>query len=113
MEMLSFKVARYLPSFSMNYVAIYKDLEKLPPQLYQTDMKICCDQGYNGIRVVIATKWRHYLFYLQLFLGTVNGSSKIVQYLFTYIALQSNLLVRTPLYYGQFPMSRQNSHTFS
>ena len=29
MEMLSFKVARYLPSFSMNYVAIYKDLEKL------------------------------------------------------------------------------------
>ena len=22
-------------------------------------------------------------------------------------------LIRTPLYYGQFPMSRQNSHTFS
>ena len=34
MEMLSIKVARHLPSFSMNYVAIYKDLEKLPPQLY-------------------------------------------------------------------------------
>ena len=34
MEMLSFKVARYLPSFSVNYVAIYKDLEKwLLPQL--------------------------------------------------------------------------------
>ena len=48
-----------------------------------------------------------------VFLGTVNGSSKIVEYLFTYIALQSNLSVRTPLYYGQFPMSRQNSHTFS
>ena len=34
MEMLYFKVARYLPSFSMNYVAIYKDLEKLLPQLH-------------------------------------------------------------------------------
>ena len=35
MEMLSFKVARYLPSFSMNYVAIYrKDLEKLLLQLH-------------------------------------------------------------------------------
>ena len=36
-----------------------------------------------------------------------------VQFLFTDIALQSNLSVRTPLYYGQFPMSRQNSDTFS
>ena len=27
--------------------------------------------------------------------------------------IQSNLSVRTPLYYGQFPMYRQNSHTFS
>ena len=34
MEMLSFKVARYLPSFGVNYVAIYKDLEKFSPQLY-------------------------------------------------------------------------------
>ena len=34
MEMLSFKVAQYLPSFSMNYVSIYKDLEKFSPQLY-------------------------------------------------------------------------------
>ena len=30
-------------------------------------MKICYDQGYNGIGVVIATKYRHYLFYLQLY----------------------------------------------
>ena len=27
--------------------------------------------------------------------------------------VQSNLSLRTPLYYGQFPMSRQNSHIFS
>ena len=27
--------------------------------------------------------------------------------------VQSNLSVRTPLYYGQFPVSRQNSHIFS
>ena len=26
--------------------------------------------------------------------------------------IQSNLSVRTPLYYGQFPISRQNSHIF-
>ena len=41
-------------------------------------MKICYDQGYNGIGVVIATKWRHYLFYLQpyfLVLGTVLSQS--------------------------------------
>ena len=31
----------------------------------------------------------------------------------SYNDLQSNLLVRTPLYYGQFSMSRQNSHIFS
>ena len=31
----------------------------------------------------------------------------------SYHDLQSNLLVRTPLYYGQFSMSRQNSHIFS
>ena len=28
-------------------------------------MKICFDQGYNDIKVVIATKRSHYLFYLQ------------------------------------------------
>ena len=37
-------------------------------------MKICYDQGCNDIGVVIATKWRYYLFYLQQYisaLGTV------------------------------------------
>ena len=47
---------QYLPSLSINYVAINKDLEKLPPQLDQFKMKICYDQCYNDIRVVIATK---------------------------------------------------------
>ena len=56
---------QYLPSLSINYVAIKKVLEKLPPQLYYIKMKICYDQGCNGIGVVIATKSRYYLFYLQ------------------------------------------------
>ena len=47
------------------YVAINKHLEKLPPQLYQIKMKICRDQGCNDIGVVIATKGRHYLLYLE------------------------------------------------
>ena len=47
---------QYLPSFSINYVAKNKVLENLPPQLYQIKMKICSDQGCNGIGVVIATK---------------------------------------------------------
>ena len=41
-------------------------------------MKICYDQGCNGIGVVIATKWRYYLFYLQQYisaLGTVLQKS--------------------------------------
>ena len=36
---------QYLPSLNINYIAITKDLEKLPPQ------------GYNDIGVVIAKKW--------------------------------------------------------
>ena len=50
---------------SINYVAINKDLEKLPPQLYSITMKIFYDQGYDYIGVVMATKWRHYLFFLK------------------------------------------------
>ena len=69
---------QYLRSLSINYVAINKELEKLLPQLYYITSKICYDQGYNDITVVIATKWRHYLFYLQpeyfLALPIVHGS---------------------------------------
>ena len=58
---------QYLPSLSINYVAINNDLKKLQPQLYRIKMKLCFDQGYNDIGVVTATKWRHYLFYLWLY----------------------------------------------
>ena len=47
---------QYLPSLSVNCVAINKDSEKLTPQLYQIKMKIGYDQGCNDIGVVIATK---------------------------------------------------------
>ena len=56
---------QYLPSLSINYFATNTGLEKLPPQLYQIKMKICYDQDCNDIGVVIATKWRYCLFYLQ------------------------------------------------
>ena len=35
-------------------------------------MKIYYDQGYNNIGVVIATKWRHYLFYLQHYFSALG-----------------------------------------
>ena len=41
-------------------------------------MKICCDQDCNDIGIVIETKWRYYLFYLQQYisaLGTVLPKS--------------------------------------
>ena len=64
---------QYLPSLSINYVAMNKDLEKLPPQLYQIKMTIYHDQNCSDIGVVIATTCRHYQFYFQqyfLALGT-------------------------------------------
>ena len=35
-------------------------------------MQICSDRGYNDIGVVIATKWRHYQFYLQQFFSALK-----------------------------------------
>ena len=40
---------QYLPILSVNYIAINKDLDKLPPQLYWIKTKICFDQGYYDI----------------------------------------------------------------
>ena len=40
----------------INYFAINKDMEKRLPQLYQTKMKICYEQGYIDIIVVTAKK---------------------------------------------------------
>ena len=61
-----------LPSLRINYVAINKDLEELTPQLYLIKRKICYDQSCNDIGVVIATKWRHYLFYLQQYFSVLK-----------------------------------------
>ena len=45
----------YLPSLSINYVAISKDMEKRFPQLYYIKMKISYDLGFIAIGVVMAT----------------------------------------------------------
>ena len=57
MEVLSFKVARYLPSFSMNYVAILPQrFGKITTTATLDRDENLSDQGYNDIGVVIATK---------------------------------------------------------
>ena len=64
---------QYLPSLSINYVAIDKDLENWQPQLYKLKKKIRCDWCYSDIGVVRAKKWRHYLFYLQRYFSALGG----------------------------------------
>ena len=48
-------LGRYLPSLSLNYVGMSKDIEKRLPQLYYIKMKISCDLGFIAIRVAMAT----------------------------------------------------------
>ena len=56
----TFKVARldflggYLPSLSINYVGMSKDIEKRLPQLYYIKMKISYDLGFIAIGVAMA-----------------------------------------------------------
>ena len=56
-----FKVARldffrgYLPSLSINYVGMSKDVEKRIPQLYYITMKISYYLGFFAIGVAMAT----------------------------------------------------------
>ena len=45
----------YLPSLSINYVVMSKDMGKRLPQLYYIKMKISYDLGFNAIGVAIAT----------------------------------------------------------
>ena len=45
----------YLPSLSINYVAMNKDMGKRLPQLYYIKMKISYDLGFIAIGVAIAT----------------------------------------------------------
>ena len=55
------KVARldffggYLPSVSINYVAMSKDMGKRLPELYYVKMKISYDLGFIAIGVAMAT----------------------------------------------------------
>ena len=45
----------YLPSLSVNYVSMSKDIEKRVPQLYYIKMKISYELGFIAIGVVMAT----------------------------------------------------------
>ena len=45
----------YLPSLSLNYVGMSKDMEKMLPQLYHIKMKISYDLGFIAIGVAMAT----------------------------------------------------------
>ena len=45
----------YLPSLSINYVAMSKDREKRLPQLYYIKMKTSFDLGFIAIGVAMAT----------------------------------------------------------
>ena len=56
----------YLPSLSIHYVAMSKDMEKRLPQLYCVKMKISYDLGFITIGVAMATYRRHCVFYLSL-----------------------------------------------
>ena len=45
----------YLPSLSINYVGMSKDMEKRLPQLYYIKMKMSYDLGFIAIGVAMAT----------------------------------------------------------
>ena len=45
----------YLPSLSINYDGMSKDMEKRLPQLYYIKMKISYDLGFIAIWVAMAT----------------------------------------------------------
>ena len=45
----------YLPSLSINYVGMSKDMGKRLPQLYYIMMKISYDLGFIAIGVAMAT----------------------------------------------------------
>ena len=45
----------YLPSLSINYVVMSKDMEKRFPQLYYIKMNISYDLGFIAIGVAMAT----------------------------------------------------------
>ena len=48
-------LGRYLPSFSLNYVGMSTDIEKMLPQLDYIKMKISYDLGFIAIGLAMAT----------------------------------------------------------
>ena len=50
-----------------------KDMEKRLKQLYYIKMKISYDLGFIAIGVAMATKRRHYVFYLSLCFSVPGG----------------------------------------
>ena len=48
-------VGGYLPSLSLNYVGMSKDMKKKLPQLYYMKIKISYDLGFIAIGVAMAT----------------------------------------------------------
>ena len=66
--------------WASSYIAIHRHKQRfgiIATTIVLDKDENCYDQGCNDIRVVIATKWRHYLL-TAVFLGTGNCSSKIV-----------------------------------
>ena len=53
--LLDFWGGGYLPSLSIDYIAISKDREKRLPQLYYLKTKISYDLGFIAIGVAMAT----------------------------------------------------------
>ena len=50
-----FFLGEYLPTLSVNYVVMSKDMEKRLPQLYYIKTKISYDLGFIAIGVAMAT----------------------------------------------------------
>ena len=83
-KIAKFKVAQYSflrsipPKFERKLRRHKQRFGKIDTTVVLDKEEICYDQGCNDIGVAIATKWRHYLFYLQQYfsaLGTVLPKS--------------------------------------
>ena len=74
MKMARYSFSRSIPAKFEHKLRRHKQtFVKIATTVVLDKDEICCDQGCNDIRVVIATKWRHYLLYLQQYfsVGTV------------------------------------------
>ena len=74
MKMARYSFSRSIPAKFEHKLRRHKQtFVKIATTVVLDKDEICCDQGCNDIGVVIATKWRHYLLYLQQYfsVGTV------------------------------------------